>query len=117
MLVDDEAPIRRFAATALVRAGFEVVEASSGQRALALFRRDPTAYDLAVIDLAMPGVSGVEVARAFKHERPDLPVVLMSGNFDLAHETLRELDVRELPKPFRKDRLLHCVRDALDERD
>ena len=84
LLADDEAPVRRLAQRALMRAGWQVIEADSGESALeSLHARPESAPPVTALisDMVMPGISGIELAiatRAFcKH--PLLPVVFVSG--------------------------------------
>lgn len=80
LLVDDEDPVRRLASRALRRAGWEVVEAISGDEAVELtdLKRPPTAL---ITDLVMPGIDGEALGQAIRSliQRPDLPIILVSG--------------------------------------
>jgi DNA-binding NtrC family response regulator len=78
LLVDDEEEL----VTALVeRLGYRGIEAQyalDGHRAIEMIRAE--SYDVVVLDFKLPGMSGVEVHRVIKTERPDLPVVLITGH-------------------------------------
>ena len=76
---DDEADIRRLVAFTLRRRGFVVLEAGAGDEALALIREERP--DLAVLDVLMPGMSGIEVAQqlASDPETAAIPVILLSA--------------------------------------
>jgi CheY-like chemotaxis protein len=86
----------------------EVVTASEGIEALERFRAGP--FDLVLTDLAMPGMSGWQVAQAVKAIRPEVPVVLVTGwGVELPAEQLRASGVdRVMTKPFRLDEV-HAV--------
>ena len=71
--------VRRFEAMVLRRDGLNVLEASNGLEGLALFRASPDEIRLLVTDVAMPGMSGVELARQILRICPDLPVLFVSG--------------------------------------
>ena len=76
---------------------------------------DPSAFDVVVLDLVLPRLSGVEVFRRCRRLRPDLPVILSSGN---VHDGLDVADVRAgvagvLPKPYRPEDLTAAVDRAL----
>jgi len=79
VVADDEADIRRLIAFTLGRRGHTILEADAGDVALELIRRERP--DLVVLDVMMPGLSGLEVARALAAE-PDtagIPVVILSA--------------------------------------
>jgi EAL domain-containing protein (putative c-di-GMP-specific phosphodiesterase class I)/DNA-binding response OmpR family regulator len=82
LVVDDDASTRALVAIGLRRAGFDVLEAASGEAALGLI--ESQAIGLVVLDLSMPGMSGIDVVRALR-ERPKtatLPVILLTGRSD-----------------------------------
>ncbi len=79
LLVDDEASIRIISARLLSRLGFEVELATSGQAALDAFARDPEGYALVMLDLTMPGLSGVEVLSEIRRRQPRQRALLVSG--------------------------------------
>jgi len=80
LVVDDEDGIRELVAFALRRAGFAVIEASSGQAALDIVKTSPVA--MVVLDMGMPEVSGTYVVQALRAnpETATLPVLLMTGS-------------------------------------
>jgi PAS domain S-box-containing protein len=79
LLVDDEATLARMAQQILERLGYVVETHQDAAAALDAFLGNPTAYDLLVTDLTMPGLTGIELARQVLKFRPGLPIVLMSG--------------------------------------
>jgi two-component system cell cycle sensor histidine kinase/response regulator CckA len=82
LFVDDEAPLVYLATRTLEERGYRVSGCGNGADALAAFKRDPNAFDLVITDLTMRGMSGLELARALKDLRPELPVILASGFID-----------------------------------
>ena len=115
LVVDDEEIVRRAARRILSSGGLTVVEASSGQEALEIFRAEPDAYQLALVDLVMPGMSGVELMKDLHTLCPDLPVVLSSG-YDaraLAESASSDSNTSFLQKPYSARDLLNSVRNAL----
>jgi signal transduction histidine kinase len=108
LVVDDEQPVREALADMLRLTRHEVVTASEGIEALERFRAGP--FDLVLTDLAMPGMSGWQVAQAVKAIRPEVPVVLVTGwGVELPAEQLRASGVdRVMTKPFRLDEV-HAV--------
>jgi PAS domain S-box-containing protein len=79
LLIDDEAPVLAVTAEVLSRLGYEAVSFSDSHAALAAFEAAPEQFDVVVTDEVMPGLTGTGLARVFRHHRPDLPIVLMSG--------------------------------------
>ncbi len=78
LLVDDEAELVSTLAERLEMRGYEVEAFTSG--ADALERVAETEFDIAVVDLKMPGVSGIAVLDGIKKNRPGLPVILLTGH-------------------------------------
>jgi CheY-like chemotaxis protein len=114
LLVEDAPSVRRTVRTTLLRLGYQVVEAADAEEALALCRAPGARVDVLLSDVVMPGVGGVELARRLRHERPTIPVVLMSGySAELAAEGLPD-GVRFLAKPLEPATLASVVRAAVD---
>ncbi|HEV8677043.1 MAG TPA: GAF domain-containing protein [Methylomirabilota bacterium] len=109
LVIDDEEPVRDALADMLRLARHHVVVASQGMEALEQFRG--ALFDLVVTDLAMPGMSGWQVAQAVKALRPEVPVVLVTGwGVELPAEQLRANGVdRVMTKPFRMDEVQGVV--------
>ena len=105
LLVDDEELVRISTADMLTDLGYAVVEASSGEEALALFEQglEP---DLLVTDHLMPGMTGAELAREVRSRQPKLPVLLVSG---YAEAEGVAPDLPRLSKPFRQADLAERV--------
>jgi light-regulated signal transduction histidine kinase (bacteriophytochrome) len=115
LVVDDEPSVSRVARAALERAGFRVVEAADGDAGLAEFTRRPDEISLVVLDLTMPGKSGLEVLGRLRELRPGIPVVLSSG---YSAEDLGPAGADRagfLPKPYRANDLLRAVHQALGD--
>ena len=100
----------------LAHLGFEVTLAEGGRRALELFGASADAFALAIVDLTMPDLSGVEVARELLRIRPGTPVLLTSGYSEeegvalLEHAGVRGF----LAKPFSLEDLRLRIRAALE---
>jgi CheY-like chemotaxis protein len=111
LLVDDDGAVRDVTAAMLREMGYSVLEAANGDAALALLdgRSD---IDLAVIDLAMPGMSGAELARHVHARRISLPVLFVTGFAE--REALTGVSDRQIvSKPFVSGELGEKVRMAL----
>ncbi|HNV73676.1 MAG TPA: response regulator [Gemmatimonadaceae bacterium] len=115
LLVEDEQAVRSLTRRILERAGYAVLDASSGEEALALFARDGGRVRLILTDVMMPGLRGPELVVELERQRPGLPVVFMSGYAD--DELLRRgafpHHVGFLKKPFTHLELLALVREHL----
>ena len=112
-LVDDEATIRTALARLLRLAGFEVSEFFSGERFLiSLGLRYP---DCVILDVHMPGLSGLDVQARLRAAHIRIPVVFMTGAHDLALERVAQEagGAWLLRKPFSEPELLHAIRSAL----
>jgi two-component system cell cycle sensor histidine kinase/response regulator CckA len=117
LLVEDEDPVRVFAARALRNKGYTVVEARTGEGALDVLD-DLSRIDLLVTDMVMPGMDGATLARRVRHLRPDTPVILVSGYSEEAArgELTESVDFHFLPKPFSLNQLAAKVKAVLGDR-
>src|SRR5258706_71988 len=79
LVVDDDAHIREVVRFALEKAGFDIVEAGDGQKALGLFQR--TKADLIVLDITMPEMDGLAVCREIR-KTSDVPILFLSSRTD-----------------------------------
>ncbi|MBA4792231.1 MAG: response regulator [Phenylobacterium sp.] len=107
LVVDDEAAVRSVTAGFLRDCGYDVVEADSAATALDLIARDEP-VDLALVDFAMPGLNGVEFARQARPLRPNLPIILLTGYFDVEVPN----DVALVHKPFSNATLQAAIAEA-----
>lgn len=115
LVVDDQASQRRSLAAALRLEGCEVEEAGDGHAALALVESLASAQrpDFAIVDLMMPGMSGLDLARRLKLTSPDTRVVLTSA-YHLSESQIRRSDAgiaAFLPKPFEIEELLRYLEE------
>jgi PAS domain S-box-containing protein len=78
LVVEDEDAVRDIVCRILVKAGYQVRAAASPRQAIE-FHRDGTHFDALLSDVIMPGMSGTQLAAELRRDRPDLPVLLMSG--------------------------------------
>ena len=119
LLVDDEADIVRTSQEYLQRLGYRVTTWTSGVKAWEDFRAHPETYDLLITDLTMPKMSGIELAEAALHRRPDIPVILTTGYSEAGIlNRAKELGIRRcLMKPLVLGQLSWAVRRELDRKD
>jgi CheY-like chemotaxis protein len=109
--VDDDNAVREVTAQMLRDLGYDVIEAGSGGAALDLLEREPK-LDLILIDFAMPGMNGAEVARQVQAKRPTLPILFVTGFADRsALAGVSESHI--IGKPFVAHELADKVRGAL----
>jgi signal transduction histidine kinase len=111
VLVDDDNAVREVTAALLRNFGYDVLEAGSGGAALELLDRNAS-VDLIIIDFAMPGMSGAELARTIQARRPALPILFVSGFAERAALSGVH-DGHIVSKPFITGELEHKVRLAL----
>jgi signal transduction histidine kinase len=107
LLVDDDNAVREITRAMLHEQGYRVHEAGSGGAALEILDREQN-IDLVVVDFAMPGMNGAELARLARLKRPSLPILFVTGFADRAALTdMSELEI--LGKPFTYEELSHKV--------
>jgi two-component system, cell cycle sensor histidine kinase and response regulator CckA len=116
LLVEDDSAVRGLIESVLRSAGYTVLSAPGGAAALALALIYPAPIQLLITDVIMPGMSGVDLVRAFEVSRPELRVLYISGyaDDDLTPHGLRAANVAFLAKPFPPDVLARQVRALLD---
>jgi CheY-like chemotaxis protein len=116
MVVDDDASLMKMLSRILSRLGYQVSAFSNAQEALAAFRAEPDQYDLVFTDHTMPGLTGLQFARAVLRLRPRLPVILATGfaHHNLSEEALVAGIARVVTKPLVAEALAEAVRAALD---
>jgi PAS domain S-box-containing protein len=121
LLVDDEPDVAFSGGRMLERLGYEVVVKRDGREALELFRSGPGRFDLVITDHAMPGMSGMELAKELTGIRPGIPVILCTGYGIDAHGALSAANreaagIREMAsKPLDRAEMAGLVRRVLDD--
>jgi signal transduction histidine kinase len=106
LVVDDDSMVAESTAAMLDDLGHTVLVASSAVSAMERIRADP-AIDLVITDHAMPGMTGVELARQIRQTRPQLPIILATGYADLPGGD--DLGLPRLAKPYRQADLKSLV--------
>ena len=114
LLVEDEVLVRMATAALLSEHGYEVAEAGTGEEALewAACHRP----DAVVTDYAMPGMTGLDLARRLHGAYPGLPVVMVTGYAEIPQPLLEQERLVVLQKPYLTDDLLGRLRDGLGEK-
>jgi len=116
LLVEDDDDNRELMAEVLSASGYEVLSAASGQQGLEMLAKN--SIDVVVTDVGMPGMGGLELARAAKAIAPKIPVVIVTGwaeRDDIARARGREVDA-VLIKPVDPDALTQAVSDVAQGR-
>ncbi len=118
LVVDDDVAVQVTIRLLLERAGHSVVTASDGRNGLALCESEN--FDLLFLDIYMPGMDGFETMRMVRQQRPQLPIIVISGrpltseSPDFLTMATRLGAVSSLQKPFRPADLLAAVTDCLE---
>jgi len=108
LVVDDDDPVRALACEILELLGYRVLEAESGETALDLL--ETVRPDLMLLDYAMPGMSGAELAARARRRWPDVPIVFASGHADTAQvEAALGGEAVILRKPFDMETLARTI--------
>jgi PAS domain S-box-containing protein len=117
LLVDDEAVIARMERQMLQRLGYVVDEFTSSLRAIEAFRATPEKFDLVITDRTMPEMTGIELAGELVLIKPELPIIICTGNSDkISEEKLTSIGIKGfLMKPVVKSDIAKMVRKMLDE--
>jgi len=115
LVVDDDDQVRTFIGSALADLGFSVIEAADAAGAISAVTRSRP--DMAILDYAMPGTNGAEVADQIRRLRSDLPIIFATGYADTeAIETTLGTNATVLRKPFMIGELNHLIQAVLADR-
>ncbi len=115
LIVDDEDSVRKSVSMILRYARYEVLEAATGRRALTALAENE-GVTAVLCDVKMPEMDGLEALTKISETYPGLPVIMISGHgtIDTAVEATKRGAFDFLEKPLDQDRLLLCVRNALE---
>lgn len=114
-LVDDEEPVREVLSSFLEESGYTVSAFASGREALDALQKDPNGCEMLITDMAMPKMTGAEVARAALAIKPELPIILCTGySADLNRKQALDIGIHSvIQKPIQRMRFLHTIYGAL----
>jgi DNA-binding response OmpR family regulator len=113
LLVDDDSTITTSFQMVLQNEGYDVDTASDGRQALERFEREN--YQLVILDIKLPDINGIEVARRIRKHNDDVRLVIVTGYPELEDsiETI-ELGIEEiLLKPVNVEELIHVIRSTV----
>lgn len=116
MLVDDEEEFIDLMSQRLETRGLKVIKVTSGEEALAM--TDDQNFDVAVVDFAMPGIDGIETLKQIKAKRPDIEVIMLTGQATIQSgiESMKHGAIDYLEKPVDLNILLEKIRLAKEQR-
>ncbi len=115
LIVDDEIKMRAILKFGLMRHGFSVLEAGGGEEALRVSKEWEGPIHLLLVDVVMPGMSGVELAPQIMAMRPDMKVILMSGYRDdqVFLNAALNPNTPFFHKPFTIEALIHKIQELV----
>ena len=122
LVVDDEADLRKSTRLILTKAGYDVVEAEDGEKAIQAIRSgdNPLLLDTILCDLVMPKVNGMEAIAFFRQQFPRVPIIVLTGhpNVEGAADLFKKGNVVDyLVKPIVPAKLIASVEKAVKERE
>ena len=119
LLVEDEVLVERVLTRILHHAGYEVIPRRDGNEGLSTFDEDDVGFDLAIIDVTMPGLDGHQLAQAMRDRNETLPIVLTSGRsaMDIDHSPEFAAHDAFLAKPYTPNDVFTAVNQAVATRE
>lgn len=116
LFVDDEDAILQMNRILLSGLGYSVTAIASPLEALALFQKDPEAFDLVITDMVMPKMTGNALVEKLKRIRNDIPVILCTGyTTEISREKAAAMGINAfLLKPVTRNKLAETIRETLD---
>ncbi|MGZ7040687.1 MAG: sigma-54-dependent transcriptional regulator, partial [Thermoanaerobaculia bacterium] len=117
LIVDDEEVLRDVLQAVLQREGFDAILASSGEEALNVLDSDEE-VDLVILDIMLPGISGIDTLRSIRISNPTLPVIVITAfsSIDGAIDAMKHGAFHYIPKPFKNEEVVLTVNKALEQR-
>jgi two-component system, NtrC family, response regulator PilR len=116
LIIDDEEVLRDVLDAVLRKEGFDVVLAASGEEGLTLL--DAEDIDLVLLDVMLPGITGIETMRMIKDTHPTTPVIIITAysSIDGAIQAMKQGAFHYIPKPFKNEEVVVTVNKALEQR-
>ncbi|MCX8034018.1 MAG: ATP-binding protein [Thermodesulfovibrio sp.] len=111
LIVDDDAQTRQYLSAFLKDYGYEVYEAQDGKKAVEIFEKNKDKIALCLIDLVMPGISGIEVMRQIKNINARAKTIIMSGH------PIEFKNIISIEKSISADEILLKIRNMLDQKE
>jgi len=121
LIVDDEPDVRKVVNMTLTKAGYDVIEAEDGEKAIAAIKEgeNPLLLDVIISDIRMPKVNGVEAINYFQQQWPSVPLIVLTGfpDMEMATGFIKKGIVDYLVKPVEKEKLIGAVEKAIAQRE
>ena len=117
LFVDDEEALVEMGEDILAELGYEVTSRMSSREALALFKADPSRFDLVITDQTMPEMTGVELAKEILALRADMPIIMCTGfSYVVDADKAKAAGIKAFAmKPLTKREIARTIRKVLDE--
>ena len=115
LLVDDEAPTRHAIHEMLTDSGFRVRDAGDAQEALAILKKQRTAFDLLITDLMLPQMKGLDLAGEAQRLQPGLKVLYITGHDRSVMAASLQASQALLLKPFTREEIVRVIRQLLEK--
>ncbi|MBU2605762.1 MAG: sigma-54 dependent transcriptional regulator [Alphaproteobacteria bacterium] len=115
LVIDDDPTQRRLLQAAVEKAGFACRTAPDGETGIAVAADAKDGVDVVLLDLTMPGLSGLDTLERLSNKRPDLPVIMLTATsgIDTIVQTMRRGAVDFIVKPANPERVVVSIRNAL----
>lgn len=114
LLAEDDAQVRNLVSALLTRRGYEVLTAENGVEALSLLENTPDCVQLLLTDVMMPLMDGITLAKSTHRLRPEIKIVIMSGQVE-EHSLQSTVLHAFLPKPFHPNALIETLESVLNQ--
>jgi CheY-like chemotaxis protein len=119
LFIDDEEILMSMGCSILEELGYSVTATANSAEAVELFRSRPDQFDLVMTDMAMPGMTGVDLSSEILKVRPDIPIILCTGFSQvITEEKARAMGIRAFAmKPLSLTSIAKLVRKALEKKE
>lgn len=121
LVVDDEPDVRKVVRMTLEKAGYDVIEAEDGEKAIEAIKEgeNPLVLDVIITDIRMPKINGVEAINYFRKEWPTVPLIVLTGfpDTNMATDMIKRGIMDYLVKPVEAEKLKAAVANAIEKRE